>query len=358
MQSTRGCLLELQKLASSDADSNRGEILDRVTDLFFLTSDDQDEMVRGAFGDVMERIAFQLEATARERLAERLADVRYAPHDLVCRLAGDEIGVARLILEQSPCLTDPELVQLATNLGQDHLLAISHRREISALVTDVIVERGHDPVLISVAENKGANFSQESLDQLAVRAATNSDLYSLLEVRADLPGEFLIQLKQTVASRLKQEVAGIPISISGADLDAIIEAKAAQMNLVPADGSSAGADGQPRNLNITENMVAGFARTRRLTEAIQGLSLISGLPLKRVAHCLLTADLTALAVLCKGHNFKNSTFSALMQLRSASNPSPVRVVAEAMRNYELLNAETARRAIETVRKKAAAAEGT
>ena len=353
MQSTRGCLLELQKLASSDADSNRDEILNRVTDLFFLTSDEQDEAVTTVFGDVMERVAYQLEAAARVNLAERLADAQHAPHDLVCRLAGDEIGVARPILEQSSCLSDTDLARLAGDLGQDHLLAISNRPQISATVTDVIVTRGDDPVLVNVAQNTGAEFSQTGLDQLSVRAAANSDLYSVLETRVDLPEEFLVQLKQAVANRLKQEIAEIPISISGADIDAIIEAKAAQLNLRSGseDGDETARDaGDP---NITENMIAGFARTRRLTETIQGLSLMSGLPLKRVAHCLLTADLTALAVLCKGHDFKNSTFASLMQLRSVSNPSPVRVVAEAMRNYDLLNPETARRAIKTVRDKAA-----
>lgn len=357
MQNTRGCLLELQKLASSDADSNRDEILERVTDLFFLTSDEQDEAVTAVFGDVMERVAYQLEAAARVNLAERLASAQQAPHDLMCRLASDDIGVARPVLEQSSSLSENDLAQLATEVGQDHLLAISNRQKISAAVTDVIVDRGDDPVLVNVARNTGAEFSKTGFDQLSARAATNSDLYSVLESRVDLPEEFLVQLKKTVASRLKQEIAEIPISISGEDIDAIIEAKAAQLNL--RSGNAAG-DSHAQDAGeqkITENMIAGFARTRRLTETIQGLSLMSGLPLKRIAHCLTTADLTALAVLCKGHDFKNSTFAALMQLRSVTNPSPVRVVAEAMRNYELLNADTARRAIDSVRDKAASPQG-
>ena len=57
MQYARGCLLELQQLASSKTGNSRDEILDRVTDLFFLTSNTQGVTERAVFGDVMERMA-------------------------------------------------------------------------------------------------------------------------------------------------------------------------------------------------------------------------------------------------------------------------------------------------------------
>ncbi len=353
MQDARGCLLELQKLASSDTEADRADTLSCVTDLFFMTSDEQDESVTAVFGEVMERLAYQLEAAARVKLAERLADSRDAPHGLVCRLADDEIGVARPVLENSSCLDDADLVEIAKTRGQDHLLAISNRETLSTVVTDIVVERGDEEVLENVAKNQGAAFSRKGMGQLAHRANDNPDLYAVLELRTDLPEDILAELKQTVAHRLKQEIADIPISISGAELDAIIEAKAAQMNLLsPGEMDEIGDDGAGGS-QVTESMVVAFARTRKLTEAIQSLSLISGLSFKRVAHCLLSADLTALAVLCKANGFANTTFAALMQARSASNPSPVRVVAEAMRRYDMLDAETAQRAIETVQLKEA-----
>ncbi len=356
MQDTRGCLLELQKLASSDTEADRAETLSCVTDLFFMTSDEQDETVVAVFGDVMERLAYQLEATARIKLAERLASYQNAPHGLVSRLAEDEIGVARPVLENSTCLKDSDLVEIAKTRGQDHLLAISNRRTLSAEVTDIVVELGDESVLENVAKNQGATFSREGMGQLARRANDNPDLYAVLELRTDLPEDILAELKQTVAHRLKQEIADIPISISGAEIDAIIEAKAAQMNLLSPGELEGDEENAAGSSQVTESMVVAFARTRKLTEAIQSLSLISGLSFKRVAHCLLSADLSALAVLCKANGFANTTFAALMQARSASNPSSIQVVADAMRRYDMLDAETARRAIETVQLKEAKIE--
>jgi hypothetical protein len=64
---------------------------------------------------------------------------------------------------------------------------------------------------------------------------------------------------------------------------------------------------------------------------------------------LLDADLSALAVLCKANKFKSTTFAALIQLRTASNPLHVRIIAYAMRHYDTMDVKTAKRAIQTVR---------
>lgn len=357
MQRTRECLVELQKLASDHASESRGQVLDRVADLFFLTSDAQGEEERNVFGDVMERIAYELESGARIRLAERLAEAETAPHRLVVRLASDEISVARPILERSPCLSDQDLVSIAAAQGQAHLDAISARRALSTAVTDAIVERGNDAVLTKMARNKGAEFSTTGLKRLSVRAGRNSDLFSALEVRADIPKAMLTAMKRSVAARLKEELAGLSPNISSAEIDAIVDAKASQMNL---DGDSrTDESAQARQERpITEDMILAFARTRMVTETIQCLSLISGMSFARVSHCLLEADLSALAVLCKANKFRNTTFAALIQLRASADPLYVRIIADAMRHYDMLDVETARQTIQAVRSRAAQRDNT
>ncbi len=349
MRDTRGCLLELQNLALSGTTNNQDKILDRVTDLFFLTSDNQGVTERAVFGDVMERIVYELETGARARLAERLAEVEEAPHKLVFKLASDEIVVARPILEKSPCLSDDDLVHIAGANGQDHLHAISSREELSTKVTDALVDHGNDTVLTNMAGNKGAEFSSRGLEQLSQRAQENSDLYSALEVRTDVPKEVLAEMKRTIAVRLWAEVAGMSSGVTGKEIDAIVEAKASEMNLGTPGRKTSTAPRSKPGQKVTENMVLSFARSRMQTQTIQCLSLLSGISFARVAHCLMDADLSALAVLCKAVNFKNTTFAALLQLRTASNPLHVRIIADAMRHYDLLHSPTARHAIQTVR---------
>ena len=59
---------------------------------------------------------------------------------------------------------------IARARGQDHLLAISKRDTLSERVTDVLVNRGDQVVVRSVAGNDGARFSEGGLTRLLDKA--------------------------------------------------------------------------------------------------------------------------------------------------------------------------------------------
>ena len=57
-------------------------------------------------------------------------------------------------------LDDETLIAGARTKSQEHLLAISRRKLLSEGVTDVLVERGNQEVVVSTAGNFGARFSE------------------------------------------------------------------------------------------------------------------------------------------------------------------------------------------------------
>jgi len=348
MSDARGCLLELEQLFAEGSSEKRDELLERVTDLFFLTSEQQNAAAKAVFSEVIERIAYELELKTRARLAERMSDAFGAPHKLIVRLATDEIGVARPVLEKSPVLKDADLVSIAVEYGQDHLHAISGRAELSSTVTDVIVVRGDYSVLTHMAGNKGAEFSPNGLVNISERAGGDSGLYSALEMRTDIPRAMLNEIKHRISERLKAELAESSSGISGEDIDEIVEDRASEMHLRSGEQARKNMERGKNQQAISDEMVLLFARKRKLTESVQCLSLMSGVSLSKVSHCLLEADLTALAILCKSGNLKSPTFAALIQLRSTSNPVPGQMIAEAMRHYDLLTVDTALKAIHVV----------
>jgi len=71
MQNTQSCLLEIESLSQENSSDKRREVLQRITDLFFLTSDQQTPRDSAAFGNVMERVAYELEIEARAELSEK-----------------------------------------------------------------------------------------------------------------------------------------------------------------------------------------------------------------------------------------------------------------------------------------------
>lgn len=351
MQEMQTCLSDLQALQDCDDDASRKQLLERVTDLFFLTSGNQGDTERKVFGDAMERLAYQLEVAARSKLAERLSSTVDAPHELIVKLANDEINVAKPVLENSPALKEDDLVAIAESKGQDHLHALTRRPKLSRNVTDVIVDRGNDTVLTSIAGNKGAQLSTRGIEKLSLRASESSGLYTALEQRPDIPDTMLKEIKRNIAVRLWTEAVAVSSDISGKEIDDIVDEKVAELELSQPRQISKVSRNRKNGKAVTEQMVLSFARSRMITETIQSLSLMSGISISRISHCLMEAELSALAVLCKAYKFKNTTYAAIMQLRAGTKPLHVRVIADAMRHYDQLDTKTAKNALDAVRKR-------
>ncbi len=106
------------------------------------------------------------------------------------RLARDEsIDVAAPILTQSSRLTDEDLLEIATDKGQDRLLAISKRAVLSEKVGDVLVARGDREVVLSVTRNQGARFSNTGYGRLVDKSIDDEVLAICVGMRKDIPRE-------------------------------------------------------------------------------------------------------------------------------------------------------------------------
>ena len=156
-QPAHSIIAELEDAVRGGSSAKRVETLRQVTDLFLndgeRLSDDQVKV----FDDVLCLLIARVETRAKAELSKRLAPLDYAPFEVIQHLAwDDEIEVAGNVLANSSRLGTEVLVEIASNKGQDHLLAISGRPDLPAAVTDVIVDRGEDKVIRKLANNAGA----------------------------------------------------------------------------------------------------------------------------------------------------------------------------------------------------------
>jgi len=315
MRNLQNILLDLGKFSELDNADKKPEVLDAIADLFFATHESHGAAELEFFGVALERIAFNLSAEERAKLASRMADIHKAPKSLVRKLAEDEVSVARPILEQSPCLNEDDLIELASSLDQGHLRAIAHRETLSCEITEIIVVRGDDDVLECVIRNKGARFSRDSLAKLVDSAGRNRTLFSALEQRNDVPDVLVDQAR-----------------------DSIAELNASELREIAKNR-------RPRSKKVKEHMLADFARANMLAEAIRCLSLITGHPEIFVKQCFLQTSLTVLAQLCKANGFDTATYAALLRLRFIVGGPQGQTVADAMRKYRTLGRREAQRAL-------------
>lgn len=352
MNQARKCLDEIADLKQDLSSSRAADLLELVADLYFLTVDTQSAEDRDVFGDVMERMAYAADALVRARFAERVAKKDEIPTGLVRRLARDEICVARPILQYSSCLREGDLVSISTDMDQDHLMATAHRRDLTKPVTDVLIRRGEEPVLVAIARNVSAEISSESLSRLNQAASEAVELRRALSMRRDTSPGPIRRLKRLAATDFWQQVAETLLMS-----DEVIE------NVEAATGSSVEVqkppeeDAEPppkkkskepafRPLSpLAEKHLTEAARAGKVEETIQCFSGIAKLEPPMIEHCLFHAHIPALLVLCKANKLSPSTFTALLQLRENCTDIPIEDTVGLLRRYEGMTPDTAQRII-------------
>src|ERR1700735_3052540 len=186
MTEQKSFLRVLDEAVQRGTAESRARALWHTTDLMITGGYSDDEI--WTFGEVIGRLADEIEVAARVQLSKRLARFDQAPINIIHKLAfDDEIEVAAPILRESGQLEPYALVANVCTKSQSHMLAIAQRKSIDQEVTDVLVTRGNQDVVKSVATNNGARFSDFGFLHMIQRAEGDSILAEQLGLRNDIP---------------------------------------------------------------------------------------------------------------------------------------------------------------------------
>jgi uncharacterized protein (DUF2336 family) len=309
-------LQDLDEAILRGSDETRTRALNYAVDL--LLSGNYNAADIATFGDVISRLADEIEVVARADLSSRLARSDRTPIGLVHRFARDDaIQVAEPMLSHSERLDNGILVDIASTKSQAHLLAISKRKSLDAVVTDVLVTRGDESVVSSVASNAGARLSDFGFLHLVQRAEGDSILAEHLGLRKDIPRRLFQQLiakaSRDVRKRLLQERSALDEQIeeSLTEVTARLHSK-----FGPASRGFFAAkrvvSAQHRLQHLNETSIADYAATHRVDEATVGLSLLCSLPYEVAERILFDSDREMLLVVTKALDFCwNTTMSLL-----------------------------------------------
>jgi hypothetical protein len=250
------------------------------------------------FDDVMTRVAREAGTDGRRDLAERIAPVDHAPRGIVNQLARDEdIKVASPVLKQSTVLSSDDLVQIAENRGQEHLAAVSERRSIDSIVTDVLIRRGNHSVLRKVSGNSGAQLSETGARTLSEKAIEDSEIQRNLYQRSDLPG--------TVAKDVQAR----------------------------GDGQGAAAAQDAANTSVA----------RMIPALVSRFTQISGLEAERIKKMMLEERMDLLVIICKALDLDKGTFERVVRYRAALSGKLNVSMDAVLVQYETLPSNAAQR---------------
>jgi len=344
MNQTKSYLEDLDDAISRGTAESRTRALWHATDLLIAGRYSEDEVA--TFGQVIGRLADEIEVEVRAQLSQRLARFDRAPIDVIRQLAFDDaIEVARPVLEGSPQLDDATLIANARSKSQAHLLAIAKRESIAEAVTDVLVARGNRAVVNSVAENDGARISGSSLLHMVKRAEGDSILAEQLGLRKDIPRQLFQQLiakaSDDVRKRLESERPEMCEQIGTSVIDV---AGALQSKFGPVSRSSFVAKrvvtAQHRLGNLNEESISGYAMAHRFDEVTIGLSLLAALPVDVIERALVDRNREMLLILARAVKFSWQTTLALLFLGAKDHRITARDLSAFERDFARLNVET------------------
>lgn len=352
-------LRDLESLARERSSEKRRELLHAISECFFGSSERTSAEV-ALYDDVVILVLEEVEPVARAELAQRLADVAAPPRKVLLQLAEDEIAVAAPILMRSPALDEVDLERLARFQSQAHLAAIALRPTLSERVTDVLVVRGDDQVVDTVAANQGARLSEQSFATLADRASTNIALLDRLGTRCDLPAEIAARLAPMISKALSAR-----LKAAGADPDpSTLDGLAEESSTLLADRLRAAAKmARPLEL-IMDHVARGLTR---LDEAVVELADVDAAPdvAKLIAdHVELRADTVTralcatadapVALLCRAAGLKINGYSGIVRMRRRRRRGLEHSPEQVLEQYQRIPLETAQRVLRFLKVREAA----
>src|SRR5215471_10765273 len=327
---------ELDSSIAHSSDERRSAMLRHLTDLFLVGSDQYSEEEVDLIDDVFVRLVATIEQSSRALLSIRLGPVALAPPKILRALACDDaIEVASPVLTQAARLDTETLVECARTKNQEHLLAISRRRTLPAVLTDVLVERGDQQVVLSTAKNSGAVFSSKGFDTLVKRSRGDDTLSFCVGVRPDLPPQLLEQL----IAAASEKVAGKLVAereFAKADIDRVVDEVAGRIHTEAAQqplGYAAAqvlAESLQRAGLLTSAKLQEFAAAGRFEEIVACLSVLSNVPTAAIERYMRDTNSEQLLVLAKATGLTWEATRAIMTLAAKRHRRSANGIDQAM----------------------------
>src|SRR6478736_4007351 len=318
MTEVRSFLREINEAILQGSPESCARALWHATDLLIAGRYTEDQI--WTFGEVIGRLADEIELAARSELAKRLAHTNKAPINVVKKFAFDDsIDVAGPVLQHSERIDTKTLIANARTKSQAHLLAIAKRSNIPTALTDELVTRGNREVVRSVASNNGARISDFGFLHMIKRSEGDSILAEHLGLRKEIPRHMFQQLIAKASDdvrrkleRERPELAG-QIQHSVADVAGALHSK-----FGPASKSyftaKRAVTTQHHYGNLNENSILECARAHKIVEATVGLSLLCSLPVDVVERALVDTSGDLTLILAKALDFAWETAMALLFL--------------------------------------------
>jgi uncharacterized protein (DUF2336 family) len=324
----------IAELVGGVKDGSRAQVLRQVTDLFVSDAGRLSEIQISVFDDVLAPLLGRAEAATLAHVSATLSEIDLAPRQTVRQLAfHDDASVAAPVLAKSDRLSEKDLIEIVQTRSQQHLLAVSGRKNLNETLTDALIRRGDVHVSNALARNGGACFSECGYATLVGRAERDENLTEKLGLRWDIPAALLRELltKATDVVRARFLTASRPTRQPKAPA-----AGAKQISAVPIDYSQAqsAVAALNRTGKLNDSMVNRFAVRSEYINVVAALSFMSEVKIEAIEPLIKSDRLYGLIVACKAARLNWSTTRMVIQNRPGCPPVTPQELEQGLEVFE------------------------
>ncbi len=183
---------QLEELARIKEPEGRSRLIRTLVGEYARSEDhNPTEMERELFSRIVLSVFDQLDRSARYELVVRLAKTDRIIPDLADRLAQEDYELSEPVIECSPVISQPMLMQIAKSGGDDKRLAAARRSDLSEETTDTLIARSSRDVVHMLLDNLDAPFSVKGTLALLIFANTEAEVLAGIAKRALRDEKFL-----------------------------------------------------------------------------------------------------------------------------------------------------------------------
>jgi uncharacterized protein (DUF2336 family) len=305
-----GTIENLLQMALDRTTTGRGALAESILRVCLQTNSNLSAKEFEITFDILRKLVGDVEMEVRRTIAERLATRGDLPHDIALFLANDQIEVAYPVLVDSASLEDVDLIMITRGKPASHQIAVTLRRNLSAAVSNALVESQSPDVIDSLLRNPTAEIAPSTMEMMVELSRSMTPIQKPLLQRTDLPADLAWRMYGWVGSALKNFIVDtFPETGTdfGSEIDDVIE-RAMATSLEPSTT-------EPESIS-TQDLLR-VLETESL-EAFQNVfARFSGLPLNDVPAILSDAGGESMAIVCKACGVPIQDFLRIFELLSA-----------------------------------------
>jgi uncharacterized protein (DUF2336 family) len=192
---------DIEALLNNPSAEVRAEIAVKVASEFsdHLLS----ERERGLAEQILGIMVKDAAERVREALASSLAHSSDVPRDVAISLARDIDKIAVPFLQETPALSDTDLIALVRASTGVKQQAIARRTEVSWSVSEALIDTGKREVVRALVRNPGAQITETGFGKILDRHADDPEITEPMVRRAELPLTVAERLVAVVSDQLR-----------------------------------------------------------------------------------------------------------------------------------------------------------